>query len=198
MYKSGLEKPPSPFKYRESLFKWWTRGVFLLLLLFFVLRIRFIVPKWSSHLQVGNDPPPKPACPWGNALNIRKQCPEIIQWSCFYNDFLKSLPHAARVWALNGVPWGTRRTLWRTLTSLYFPTLPAMWLCRIGAGATRGRGKLWAPLKESTSTFPSAGISPPTSKSIGWNIFLMMTTRSWRIRDGPARLSGLQSNCLMW
>lgn len=62
----------------------------------------------------------------------------------------------------------------------------------------RGEGSSGFPWGQTAQpAYPSVRIPPPTSKSIGWNIFLMMTTRSWRIRDGPAVLSGLQSSCLV-
>lgn len=47
------------------------------------------------------------------------------------------------------------------------------------------------------STIYSTKLQLPTSKSFGWNIFLIITMRSCRIRAAPSFFSGLQSSCLM-
>lgn len=47
------------------------------------------------------------------------------------------------------------------------------------------------------STIYSSKLHLPTSKSFGWNIFLIITMRSCRIRVAPSFFSGLQSSCLM-
>lgn len=41
------------------------------------------------------------------------------------------------------------------------------------------------------------GCNIPTSKSFGWNMFLIMITRSCRSLASPSFFSGLQSSCLM-